>query len=85
MIILFNGAGIPVFPGPDLAWQHAVTQSEAFIISENSCIPTSRRARAGWHAGMAFHGIRFGNLTATEMKKSRTRKRRLRKWVSIKK
>ncbi len=34
-------------PGPDLAWQHAVMQSEAFIISENSCIPTSRRARAG--------------------------------------
>jgi hypothetical protein len=53
-------------PGPDLAWQHAVMQSEAFIISENSCIPTSRRARAGWHAGPAFHGIRFGNLTATE-------------------
>jgi hypothetical protein len=35
-------------PGPDLAWQHVVMQSEAFIISENSCILTSRRARAGW-------------------------------------
>ncbi len=30
-------------PGPDLAWQDAVMQSEAFIISVNSCIPTSRR------------------------------------------
>jgi len=37
-------------PGPDLAWQDAVMQSEAFIMSENSCISTSRRARAGWHA-----------------------------------
>jgi len=34
-------------PGPDLAWQDAVMQSEAFIISENSCISTSHRARAG--------------------------------------
>ena len=36
-----------VGPGPDLAWQDAVMQSEAFIISENSCISTSPRTRAG--------------------------------------
>ncbi len=36
-----------VGPGPDLAWQDAVMQSEAFIISENICIPTSRRALRG--------------------------------------
>jgi len=43
-------------PGPDLAWQDAVMQSEAFIISENSCIPTSRRAsrsRLGLGTGRA--------------------------------
>ncbi len=33
--------------GPDLAWQDAVMQSEAFISSENSCISTSHRTRAG--------------------------------------
>jgi hypothetical protein len=42
-------------PGPDLAWQDAVMQSEAFIISENSCMLTSRRARAGWHARTEFY------------------------------
>ncbi len=39
-------------PGPDLACQDAVMQSEAFISSENICIPTSRRTRAGWHVKM---------------------------------
>ena len=34
-------------PGPDLAWQDAVIESEAFINSENSYISKSRRARAG--------------------------------------
>jgi hypothetical protein len=34
-------------PGPDLACQDAVMESEAFISSETSCISTSRRARAG--------------------------------------
>ena len=49
-------------PGPDLAWQDAVMQSEAFIISENSCIPTSRRARAGWHARTEFNSSCLGLL-----------------------
>jgi len=35
-------------PGPDLACQDAVMESEAFISSENSCISTSRRTRGGW-------------------------------------
>jgi len=47
MITLFNGAGIPLFPGPDLACQDAVMESKAFVSSENSCISKSRRARAG--------------------------------------
>ena len=47
IIALFNGAGIPVFPGPDLAWQDAVIESEEFISSENSCISTSRRTLRG--------------------------------------
>jgi hypothetical protein len=34
-------------PGPDLACQYAVIESEAFISSENSCISTFRRASAG--------------------------------------
>ena len=34
-------------PGPDLAYQDAVMESEAFITSENSWISKSRRARAG--------------------------------------
>jgi len=33
-------------PGPDLACQDAVMESEAFISGGNSCISTSRRARA---------------------------------------
>jgi len=41
-------------PGPDLAWQDAVMESEAFISSENGCISTSRRARAGWHAMLSY-------------------------------
>jgi hypothetical protein len=41
-------------PGPDLAWQDVVMENEAFISSENSCISTSRRARAGWHAWIWF-------------------------------
>ncbi len=43
-----------LIPGPDLACQDAVMESEAFISSENSCISTSRRARAGWHAMDSF-------------------------------
>jgi len=38
---------ILLIPGPDLACQDAVIESEAFISSENSCISTFRRARAG--------------------------------------
>jgi hypothetical protein len=34
-------------PGPDLAYQDAVMETEAFITSENSCISKSCRARAG--------------------------------------
>jgi len=34
-------------PGPDLACQDAVMESEAFVSSEDSWISTSRRARAG--------------------------------------
>jgi len=52
-------------PGPALAWQDAVMQSEAFISSENSCICTSRRTRAGWLAGPEFHRLSFRNITAT--------------------
>jgi len=52
-------------PGPDLAWQDAVMESEAFIISENSCISTSRRTRAGWLPGPEFSGCLFQNITAT--------------------
>ena len=43
-------------PGPDLAWQGAVMQSEASISSENTCISTSRRAsrsRPGLGTGRA--------------------------------
>jgi hypothetical protein len=52
-------------PGPDLAWQEAVMQSEAFIISENSCIPTSRRARAGWLAITELYSSHFQSNTTT--------------------
>jgi len=38
---------ILLIPGPDLACQDAVIESEALISSENSCISTFRRARAG--------------------------------------
>jgi hypothetical protein len=34
-------------PGPDLAYQDAVMESEAFITSENSCISKSLRALRG--------------------------------------
>jgi len=34
-------------PGPDLAWQDTVMESEAFISGENSCIPTSLRTLRG--------------------------------------
>ena len=37
-------------PGPDLACQDAVMESETFVSSEDSWISTCRRARAGWHA-----------------------------------
>jgi len=37
----------PLFPGPDLACQDAVMESEAFISSENICISTSRRTLRG--------------------------------------
>ncbi len=42
-------------PGPDLACQDAVMESEAFLSSENTCISTFRRARAGWHARTEFY------------------------------
>ena len=48
-------------PGPDLAWQDAVMESEAFIISENSYISTSRRARAGQHSPRASTGMSEAN------------------------
>ena len=38
---------ILLIAGPDLACQDAVIESEAFISSENSCISTFGRARAG--------------------------------------
>ncbi len=50
-------------PGPDLACQDMVMESEAFISSENSCIFTSRRTRAGWLAGLEFSGRHFQNIT----------------------
>ena len=54
-------------PGPDLARQDAVMQSEAFIVSENNCMPTSRRARAGWLARIEFHSFYSRSITeATE-------------------
>jgi len=39
-------------PGPDLACQDAVMESEVFISSENSCISTSPRTRAGGLKGL---------------------------------
>ena len=48
-------------PGPDLAWQDAVMQSEAFIISENSCIPTSRRALPPGHKPLRAGGRGVGS------------------------
>jgi len=45
-------------PGPDLAWQDAVMESEAFISNENSYISTSRRTRAGWHVKMRWCKVR---------------------------
>jgi len=47
---------ILLIPGPDLACQDAVMESEAFISSENSCISTSRRTRAGWLCKAGEHG-----------------------------
>ncbi len=37
-------------PGPDLACQDAVMESQAIINRENNCISTSRRTRAGLNA-----------------------------------
>ncbi len=42
----------PLLPGPDLACQDAAMESEAFISSEDRCISTPRRTRAGWHVKM---------------------------------
>ena len=45
-----QGMGVFFFgyaPGPDLAWQVAVIESDPCISSENSYISKSRRARAG--------------------------------------
>ena len=50
-------------PGPDLAWQDAVMENEAFISSESSCISTSRRTRAGWHARAEFYGLYTRSIT----------------------
>ena len=46
-------------PGPDLACQDAVMESEAFISSEDSWISTSRRARAGWHAKHQYKELTY--------------------------
>jgi len=51
-------------PGPDLAWQDAVMESEAFRSSENSCISTSRRARAGWLPKPKFHSSSLRTVRA---------------------
>jgi len=39
-------------------------QSEAFIISENICIPTSRRTRAGWNPEPGTDQFRYKSLQA---------------------
>jgi len=49
-------------PGPDLACQDAVMESESFISSENSCISTSRRTRAGWFCRVGVHSSSEGIL-----------------------
>ncbi len=54
-------------PGPDLAWQDAVMESEAFIISENSYISTSRRARAGWLARAGFYDFGSPSIATTAL------------------
>jgi len=46
-------------PGPDLACQDAVMESEAFVSSEDSWISTSRRARAGWHAKHQYKELTY--------------------------
>ena len=46
----FTDHSLAQTPGPDLACQDMVMESEAFISSENSCISTSRRARAGQYS-----------------------------------
>jgi len=40
-------------------------ESEAFIISENICIPTSRRARAGWLARAGFYDFGSPSIATT--------------------
>jgi len=49
-IRMLNPKSLAQTPGPDLACQDAVMESDALISSENSCISKSRRTRAGWHA-----------------------------------
>ena len=50
-------------PGPDLACEDAVMESQAFISSENSCMCISRRARAGWQARAEFYELYTRSIT----------------------
>jgi hypothetical protein len=59
-----NPQSLAQTPGPDLAWQDAVMESEAFRSSENSCISTSRRARAGWLPKPKFHSSSLRTVRA---------------------
>ena len=70
LYVLYLPAGRQVLkilsiPGPDLACQDVVMESEALISSENSCISTSRRARAGWLSMTEFYRSCFRNITLT--------------------
>ena len=51
-------------PGPDLAYQDAVMEGEAFVSSEDSWISTSRRARAGWNPKHSFQYFRLDTMKA---------------------
>ncbi len=64
-LLFFEPNTLAQTPGPDLACQYAVMESEAFISSENSCICTSRRTRADWLGKPEFYGFRFPIIAAT--------------------
>jgi len=42
-------------------------ESEAFISSENSCISTSRRTRAGWLARAGFYDFGSSSIATTAL------------------